>query len=895
MRFERVVIVILTLDLLHLVTSCGIGVHIHILSRIRENLAPDVNTHSSFAIPGAFFPDAFYSCMSQSASAEIAHWPPFLKAAAQYYRKTYDSGKDPAGIGLRAFLFGVLTHQIADVSWHSLGVDQGLLMAMAIREFNGDYTAAHSTLDTGGDIIMMERLLRTSPNLGWLIQRWSIPSKDILEIYSSIGISVGRPALEYCMARGVAALGAEINIARSMYPSYAKKSALLVDSLENYFLGGLQEVTSSIIKCLDNFGSWLDNNTPDDPWELCPVFSGRSPRTRHYRERNPSYVSVEEALESYIDDILPTLTTTVSADGSTTYIDFPSVDVPEQPTADRSARHQAQTVMQNARPIILTTGITESLFGSSFAIGNFRGEAVGPCVAIGAPFETTEETGAPDGAVYIVPLSDLDSMFSSSTGVREIDFRASEYRLLLPPLDDFYPAGRTSTNFTFPRQFGASMSAIRLFNTTLLAVTSPGMSTIDIFAGASHLMTVLPPSQGATTTYGTKGRKLFGMDLQVHDIDRDGYPDLIVCAPNSDLSPWTREQGEIMVLSGKEIEMAITQGFTSVAMDLVRLSRLIRPNHDQSVRARSDFELFGSRIAFSVTPDEADIEPKEIAYIGAAGSGAVYAFDAVSGAPLFALFANIATTPSSTGFGGGVLLTGRIKGLGEWVLIGSPNESLLDWNSKHGKPLSDENADDEMNQRRRTAADTSQTGVCYLYLVRRRKVTTIVAPKLLAYIVADADSTQFGKFGYAGSKFHAASSDVAATTHRENNTVFVSSPFAESGVGAVWRIEIEDIVFSMLNRQTSNTLDGADNVDEQFAVPVIRLRSMLNGSPMNKQVESWFGKSVAAVATGSISGDNGQMGYLFVGMPYLGFGDMGTNEAVGNQLTGGVGVYSLSC
>ncbi|KAK9234968.1 zinc dependent phospholipase C-domain-containing protein [Lipomyces kononenkoae] len=893
MRFNCVLLLVLALKLFNLAESCGIGVHVQILSRIRENLAPDVNAHSSFAIPGAFFPDAFYSCMSQSATAEIAHWPPFLKATAQYYRKKYDSGKNPAGVGLRAFLFGVLTHQIADVSWHSLGVDQGLLMAMAIREFDGDYVAAHNTLDTGGDVIIMERLLRTSPNLEWLIQRWSIPSKDIIEIYSSMGISVSRPVLEYCMARGVAALGAELNIARSMYPSYAKKSALLLDSLEDYFLGGLEEIRSSIIKCLHNLESWLDNGTPDDPWELCPVFSGRAPKRPHYREENSSYVSVGEALGSYIDDILPTLTTTVSQDGSTTYINFPSIDLPEQTVAHRSARHQAQTVMQPGKSILLMTRITESLFGSSFAIANFRGEAVGPCLAIGAPYETTEETGVPDGAVYVIPLSDLDSMFMASTGHAEIDLRSSDYRLFLPQLDGVNSAGLVSTNFTLPRQFGASIAALNLLNTTLLAVTSPGISTIDIYAGPAHLITLLPPSQGVTTAYGAKGRKLFGKDLHVHDIDRDGYPDLIVCAANSDLSSLIREQGEIMILSGREIEMAITQGSSSVAMDLVRLSRLIRPMHDQSTYLGSDFELFGSRIAFSVPPEESDTQSEEIAYIGAAGSGAVYAFDAVSGEPLFALFANLAAKRSSTGFGGGVLLTGRIKGLGEWVLIGSPNESLVDWKLEARNAPSDEHADNDINQQRRIATDKSQTGVCYLYLVRRRNGTTIVVPKLLAYLVAGTDGAQFGKFGYAGTKLNGASSEAAAQQN-ETNTVFLSSPFAESGAGAVWRIEIEDIILPMFNFDASGALEIDVDMEEQVAVPVIRLNSILQGSPINKQTESWFGKSIAAVTTDIVSPGNGPTGYLFVGMPFLGFGDMGTNTDTGQQLTGGVGVYSLS-
>lgn len=31
---------------------------------------------------------------------------------------------------LVAFLFGIASHMVADVSWHSLGIDQGFLKAM---------------------------------------------------------------------------------------------------------------------------------------------------------------------------------------------------------------------------------------------------------------------------------------------------------------------------------------------------------------------------------------------------------------------------------------------------------------------------------------------------------------------------------------------------------------------------------------------------------------------------------------------------------------------------------------------------------------------------------------------------------------------------------------------
>ncbi|KAK9451420.1 zinc dependent phospholipase C-domain-containing protein [Limtongia smithiae] len=937
---------LIILDLVIAVSACGIGVHIQILSRIYPHLSPTVQTQSSYSIPGAFFPDAFYSCMGLSEAAEAAHWPPFLHAAASYYHSVYGSDNDLGGAGLRSFLFGQLTHQIADVSWHSLGVDQGLLMAMALREFGGDYLSAHSTLDTGGDFIMMERLLRTQPNLEWLTQRWSIPSRDIRAIFQSMGFSVSRTSLEYCMARGVAALTAEINVAHTMYPSYAKKSKILMDGLEDYFLGGLQEMATSIVKCLKNLDSWLANGPDEDPWSLCQVFAGKAPSTTHYpqfkdsdteeQEHLHEYASVSETLRPYIDIIMPTLSTHTSPDGETTYIDFPEVELDEENQSGASSQTSfqigEQKLSQSAAAgsaITLSTGMTASRFGSAFAVGNFRGEDVGPCIAISAPYEFVDETGSNDGAVYVIPLADIESMFLASEDAIDSDVnkRLKQYKLQLPMLDIAHPARRAAVNFTLPRQFGAALTAVTYYNVTLLAVSSPGISTIDIFSGSDHLMSVLPPSQGSTTAYGASGRKLFGTTLTVYDVDKDGVSDLIVSAPESDISSAVKEQGEIMILSGKEISAAITQGVSAVAMDTIRLSRLLRPsgflNDDQSTFSEisaatvPQFELFGSQVAFtSMTPNPTgSVVGSEIAYIGSEGAGAVFGFDLANGTPLFAMLPQLGVNRTLSGFGGGVLLTGEISGLGEWVLVGSPNESLLD---KSKQPRRGKRAPNEF----------AQTGVCYLYLVRRGADGVPLPPKLLSYIIADSDDMQFGKFGYAGSKVVVANpTSEDSSTSTLQNVVFISSPYMESGAGAVWKISIEDVVYMTSAVESVSTtvctdkarerllaagvkfygredlrIDDEDlilsgNIDAAFSVQIMSVRATVQGTRNNRQIESWFGKSIAAVSTTSMSVSNsasisGNMGYLFVGMPMLGFGSMGAS--IDQQLVGGVSVYPVT-
>lgn len=94
---------------------------------------------------GSFFPDAFYTCLGNSEAAEAAHWPPFLEAAVKFWKAKYgkESDSHEGRLSLKAFLYGAFTHQIADVSWHSLGVQQGMLSMLAANDFDGDTSSAH--------------------------------------------------------------------------------------------------------------------------------------------------------------------------------------------------------------------------------------------------------------------------------------------------------------------------------------------------------------------------------------------------------------------------------------------------------------------------------------------------------------------------------------------------------------------------------------------------------------------------------------------------------------------------------------------------------------------------------------------------------------------------------
>ena len=53
-----------------------------------------------------------------------------------------------------AFTLGFVSHQVADVTWHSLGIEQGFLTTMGNVNFFGSFPAAHNVGDPGGDMVV---------------------------------------------------------------------------------------------------------------------------------------------------------------------------------------------------------------------------------------------------------------------------------------------------------------------------------------------------------------------------------------------------------------------------------------------------------------------------------------------------------------------------------------------------------------------------------------------------------------------------------------------------------------------------------------------------------------------------------------------------------------------
>ncbi|KAK7484045.1 hypothetical protein BaRGS_00024657, partial [Batillaria attramentaria] len=113
-----VTVVLFLVALFHVTKTCGPATHIEISYRAQDQFEPfQTNTD-------------YDKVRKYHDIAEDTHWTPFMNATINYIRKNYPPPWDEATEKLVVFLLGVVSHQVADVSWHGLGIDQGFLDAM---------------------------------------------------------------------------------------------------------------------------------------------------------------------------------------------------------------------------------------------------------------------------------------------------------------------------------------------------------------------------------------------------------------------------------------------------------------------------------------------------------------------------------------------------------------------------------------------------------------------------------------------------------------------------------------------------------------------------------------------------------------------------------------------
>jgi glycosylphosphatidylinositol phospholipase D len=450
---------------------------------------------------GAFFPDWGYQCLSTDDDSEAAHWPPFLIAAVEHITTKYgfldassNASRSPEEQrhleSLIAFVFAMASHQTADVTWHAIRLPTGLLNAISGIDFNENNDEAHTTLDVGGDFLAAARLGRLpEESLQWISNSWTLPVDDLVAIYERVGKSISKPVLRYCSMRGLAALKSELALGKALFETFAVKSPMLVDEVDSYYLGGMDEMTARTVNCWANLTTWFTNGIDrktklSGGWDVCDVFQaikarGGAGKSRHGTEATSSHHthSILEHPKLYQAAMMEMESISVTTDqfGAETYT-VPRWDPSGEPAPLQKATTRPDLPYEQD-PIYVATYVPYAHLGASVSAGYFSPEDPDEIAfAIGAPWESEDSSRPGEGNIYVVPDSYITQDNLSPYVLRP---NSSHSLRTLRTIGSAPHAQTQEKDASVDQRYGSATTGLEALGLTFLVVSAPGPLTYD--------------------------------------------------------------------------------------------------------------------------------------------------------------------------------------------------------------------------------------------------------------------------------------------------------------------------------------------------------------------------------------------------------------------------------
>jgi glycosylphosphatidylinositol phospholipase D len=197
-----------------------------------------ITKHQDAAQAGSPFPDWGYSCEGMHDESEDAHWQPFINHFAKMIQSKYPQSWTEEQEKTVTFLFGIVSHYMADIVWHGLAdVDKGFIDVTAALNFHYVYSEAHSHDDPGGDVMTVNE-----NDYGYLTYKWYVPFNDIMQVYHETGrTNVTMDRLYKCTMLLYTGTIAE-RLINELFLIFAKKSPFLVEQFQDYHVGGLDDM-----------------------------------------------------------------------------------------------------------------------------------------------------------------------------------------------------------------------------------------------------------------------------------------------------------------------------------------------------------------------------------------------------------------------------------------------------------------------------------------------------------------------------------------------------------------------------------------------------------------------------------------------------------------------------
>ncbi|RKP33799.1 hypothetical protein BJ085DRAFT_35199 [Dimargaris cristalligena] len=554
---------------------------------------------------GSFFPDWGYHCGNQKYNCEIAHWAKFIRAAVSYIRRNTHFD-DKRRKKLIAFLFGVASHDVADILWHGLNNQrEGFIRAISFGNMDGQYDLAHTLTDTGAEFI-----LRHSLDMSHIRKLWKLPVTDILAIYNDLGVQLNKAAFQACFSRGyLAAIGTK-TFGDRVFPKYAHKSPVMVQQIENYYRGGMMDMMAWVPHCWKELVRWIDGQVePQEGQRFCELlvdyggefkdnmalnYNKKGIHPKVQRESEHGVVALDMANPDELAELESGITVAnvdgdlvLSSTDSNVRDENPGVGISRRGLMDYITYGMSCKVLTKSftKVVTLTTPVSYSGLGSALAMGDFNGSGR-ESVVIGAPYYRTDSVR---GAVFV-----LDNM-SQLSG------------LSIQNIEDVASLTLLGEDQVIPIRFGYSLAVLDFDQDGIddLVVGIPGDGARELtYTGKIHIHRGirgkgLSPSASFVIKFDSpvsRPNTQLGEVIQVADVNGDTYKDLIIGAPFHEVqgsgSPKTDDLAQAGVV------------FTVFSQRGARNPNITRPDLTIHSSQPAAYENFGRSIAVEIVNNE---------------------------------------------------------------------------------------------------------------------------------------------------------------------------------------------------------------------------------------------------------------------------------------------------